>query len=84
MKAATYRAVRELLAQLDGWNPPIRARLIAEVRELMEQEANPHHRPVSENPYHQACAGCLTKPKEEADGRLTDKENCSLAKDARF
>ena len=68
MKAATYRAVQELLTHLDGWNPPVRARLIAEVRELMRREASPHHHSVSENPYHLACAGCLTKSKEESDG----------------
>jgi hypothetical protein len=68
MKAETYRAVRELLTHLDGWNPPVRARLIAEVRELIEEEANPYHRSVSENPYHQACAGCMTKSKEDSGG----------------
>lgn len=67
MKTATYRAIQELLTHLDGWNPPVRARLIAEVRELIEQEANPYHHSLSENPYHLACAVCRTTARDDPD-----------------
>jgi hypothetical protein len=66
MKASTYRAVQELLLHFDGWNPPVRARLIAVVRELMEQERDPHCRPVLENPYHPACVGYSTNSTEKS------------------
>jgi len=52
MMSTTYEAIQDLLVHLEGWNPPVRARLIAEAR-LDEQEPDPRGRLVSENPYYQ-------------------------------
>jgi hypothetical protein len=50
----TYEAIQDLLVHLEGWNPPVRARLSAEARRWMEQEPDPRGRRVSENPHFQA------------------------------
>ena len=50
MMRTTYEAIQDLLVHREGWNPPVRARLIAEGRRWMEQEHDPRGRPVSENP----------------------------------
>ena len=50
MMRTTYQAIQNLLVHLEGWNPPVRARLIAEAR-WMEQEPDPRGRLLSENPH---------------------------------
>jgi len=47
----TYEAIQELLDHLEGSNPPVRNRLIAEARRWMEQKPDPRGRLVSENPH---------------------------------
>ena len=42
------------LVHLEGSNPPVRARLIAEAQRWMEQKLDPGGRPVSENPHFEA------------------------------
>ena len=54
MMRTTYEAIQDLLVHLEGWSPPVRARLIAEARRWMEQEPDPRGRLVSENPYFEA------------------------------
>ncbi len=54
MMRTTYEAIQDLLVHLEGWNPPVRARLIAEARRWMEQEPHPRGRRVSENPHFEA------------------------------
>jgi hypothetical protein len=49
MMRTTYQAIQNLLVHLEGWNPPVRATLIAEARLWMEQEPDPGGRLVSEN-----------------------------------
>ena len=51
MMRTTYDAIWKLLVHLEGSNPPVRARLIAEARRWMEQKPDPHGRLVSENPH---------------------------------
>ena len=53
MMWTTYEAIQDLLVHFEGWNPPVRARLIAAARRWMEQEPDPRGRLVSENPYYQ-------------------------------
>jgi hypothetical protein len=50
----TYEAIQDLLVHLEGWNPPVRARLSAEARRWMEQEPDLRGRRVSGNPHFQA------------------------------
>jgi hypothetical protein len=45
----TYEAIQDLAVDPEGWNPPVRARLIAEARRWMEQEPDPCGRLVPEN-----------------------------------
>jgi hypothetical protein len=49
MMRPTYEAIWKLLVHLEGSNPPVRARLIAQARRWMEQEPDPRGRLVSEN-----------------------------------
>ena len=51
MMRTTYEAIRELLVHLEGSNPPVPTRLIAEARRWMEQEPDPRGRLMSENPH---------------------------------
>ena len=51
MMRPTYEAIWKLLVHLEGSNPPVRARLIAQARRWMEQEPDPRGRLVSENPH---------------------------------
>src|SRR5438552_16942867 len=52
-----------------GWNPPVRARLIAEVRRWMEQEPDPRGSLVTENTYYQQ----PTRSRRNPMNTLTDK-----------
>jgi hypothetical protein len=54
MMRTTYEAIQDLLVHLEGWNPPVRARLITEARRRMEQEPDPCSRLVSKNPHFEA------------------------------
>ena len=54
MMWTTYEEIQDVLVHLEGWNPPVRARLIAAARRWMEQEPDPRGRLVSENPYFEA------------------------------
>ena len=49
MMRTTYEAIQDLLVHREGWNPLVRARLIAEARRWMEQKPDPYGRLVSEN-----------------------------------
>ena len=42
MMRTTYEAIQELLDHLEGSNPPVRDRLIAEARRWMEQKPDPN------------------------------------------
>jgi hypothetical protein len=44
MMRTTYEAIWKLLFHLEGSNPPVRARLIADARRWMEQEPDPRGR----------------------------------------
>ena len=37
MMWTTYEAIQDVLVHLEGWNPPVRARLIAEARRWMSR-----------------------------------------------
>ena len=50
MMRTTHEAIQDLLVHLEGWNPPVRARLIAQARRWMEQEPDPSGRLVSREP----------------------------------
>jgi hypothetical protein len=54
MMRTTYEAIKDLLVHLEGWNPPVRARLIAEARRWVEREPDPRGRAVSENSHFEA------------------------------
>jgi hypothetical protein len=54
----TYEAIQDLLVHLEGWNPPVRARLIVEARRWMEQEPDPRGR---------LCPRTLTSKQEKPD-----------------
>jgi hypothetical protein len=54
MMRTTYQAIQDLLVHLEGWNPPVRARLITEARRWMEQEPDPSGRLCPENPHFEA------------------------------
>ena len=54
MMRPTYEAIQDLLVHLEGWNPPVRDRLIAEAQRWMEQKLDPRGRLVSENPHFEA------------------------------
>ena len=47
MMRTTYEAIQDLLVHLEGWDPPVRARLIAEAQRWMEQKPDPRGRLVS-------------------------------------
>jgi hypothetical protein len=51
MMRTTYEAIWKLLVHLEGSNPPVRARLVAQARRWMEQEPDPRGRLMSENPH---------------------------------
>jgi len=54
MMRTTYEAIQDPLVHLEGWSPPVRARLIAEARHWMEQQPDPRGRLVSDNPRFEA------------------------------
>ena len=54
MMRTTYEAIQDLLVHLEGRNPLLWARLIAQARRWMEQEPDPRGRQVSENPHFEA------------------------------
>jgi hypothetical protein len=54
MMRTTYEAIPDLQVHFESWNPPVRARLIGEVRRWMEQERDPRGRLVFERPRFEA------------------------------
>jgi hypothetical protein len=54
MMRTIYESIRELPVHLEGSNPPVRDRLIAEARRWMEQKLDPRGRLVSKNPHFEA------------------------------
>ncbi len=54
MMRTIYEAIRELLDHLEGRNPPVRDRLIAEARRWTSRSPDLRGRLMSENPHVEA------------------------------